>query len=192
MGCRWVSGWAGDRCELWRRRARPAPLDVAPRARQRQSYTTERVARPRRRRRAAPIPPGAWTVTLDVPTVLGILLVAAAAGFVLLPIARGTRPEVVASDPGPVDRFGLYRQVLELEFDRELGKLSTADYEELSAELLAAAVSRCARNGQHRRARRRDRARNRRRARRLCRRAPLDTHVARRGRGRPRAAATPS
>jgi hypothetical protein len=31
----------------------------------------------------------------------------------------------------------LYRQVLELEFDRDMGKLSQTDFEQLSAQLLA-------------------------------------------------------
>jgi cytochrome c-type biogenesis protein CcmI len=77
-------------------------------------------------------------VNADIPTILGIVLVAAAAAFVLLPLARG--PQIVAEVPEAApDRFGLYRQVLELEFDRELGKLSTEDFEQLSGELLAEA-----------------------------------------------------
>jgi hypothetical protein len=76
-----------------------------------------------------------------LPTVFGIALVAAAAAFVLLPFARGAHAEVSASstEPAPTDRFFLYRQVLEMEFDHQLGKLSTDDYEHLSNELLAEA-----------------------------------------------------
>ena len=77
-----------------------------------------------------------------LPAIVGIALVAAAAAFVLLPFARGVRAEVapsVVADAGGPDRFALYHQVLELEFDRELGKLSAEDYEHLSAELLAEA-----------------------------------------------------
>lgn len=77
-----------------------------------------------------------------LPTVMGIALVAAAAAFVLLPFARGARPEasaVSSSGPAPTDRFFLYRQVLEMEFDHQLGKLSTDDYQHLSSELLAEA-----------------------------------------------------
>jgi len=76
-----------------------------------------------------------------LPSILGIILVAAAAAFVLLPFARGAHVEtaVLVSDAPAADRFGLYRQVLELEFDRDMGKLSQADYEQLSAELLAQA-----------------------------------------------------
>ena len=77
-----------------------------------------------------------------LPAILGILLVAAAAAFALLPFARGPRlePSIVSDSSDPaVDRFGIYRQVLEMEFDHELGKLSTEDFEQLSAQLLAQA-----------------------------------------------------
>jgi hypothetical protein len=76
-----------------------------------------------------------------VPSILGIALVAAAAAFVLLPFARGARPGVSPAtvEPGGPDRFALYQQVLELDFDRQLGKLSAEDYDKLSAELLAEA-----------------------------------------------------
>lgn len=75
-----------------------------------------------------------------LPTILGIMLVAAAAAFVLLPFARGAHTErTLSADTGSVDRFTIYRQVLELEFDRDMGKLSSADFEHLSTELLAQA-----------------------------------------------------
>jgi hypothetical protein len=75
-----------------------------------------------------------------LPAIVGIVLVAAAAAFVLLPFARGPQLEQsTVSDNPALDRFGIYRQVLELEFDHELGKLSTADFEQLSAQLLAQA-----------------------------------------------------
>ena len=75
-----------------------------------------------------------------LPTILGIALVAAAAAFALLPFAREPTPETVASsEPGPSDRFALYRQVMELEFDVQVGKLAAEDYEQLSRELLAEA-----------------------------------------------------
>jgi hypothetical protein len=75
-----------------------------------------------------------------LPTILGIALVAAAAAFALLPFARAaTHDPVLSSEPGPTDRFGLYRQVMELEFDVQLGKLSAEDYEQLSRALLAEA-----------------------------------------------------
>jgi len=75
-----------------------------------------------------------------LPTILGIALVAAAAAFALLPFARTARPEAIASaEPGAADRFGLYRQVMELEFDVQVGKLAAEDYEQLSRALLAEA-----------------------------------------------------
>ena len=76
-----------------------------------------------------------------LPSILGIALVAAAAAFVLLPFARGARAEVApaAVELDRPDRFTLYQQVLELDFDRQWGKLSDEDYDKLSAELLAEA-----------------------------------------------------
>ncbi len=75
-----------------------------------------------------------------LPTILGIALVAAAAAFALLPFARAATPDPVASsEPGHTDRFGLYRQVMELDFDVQVGKLAAADYEQLSRALLAEA-----------------------------------------------------
>jgi cytochrome c-type biogenesis protein CcmI len=75
-----------------------------------------------------------------LPTILGIVLVAIAAGFALLPLARGTRPAAESSNAlEDTDRAPIYRQVLELEFDYQLGKLSSEDYHQLSAELLARA-----------------------------------------------------
>ena len=74
-----------------------------------------------------------------LPTLLGIALVAAAAAFALVPFLRPTRlaPSVPASAAS--ERARIYQQVLELEFDHQLGKLSIEDYEQLSAELLAQA-----------------------------------------------------
>jgi hypothetical protein len=72
--------------------------------------------------------------------ILGVVLVAAAAAFVLLPFARGPRVESVVPLENPTaDRMRLYQQVLELEFDRDMGKLSRSDFEQLSAQLLAEA-----------------------------------------------------
>jgi len=77
-----------------------------------------------------------------LPSIFGIVLVAAAAAFVLLPFARGAQLEVAPSvtpDSDKPDRLALYHQVLELEFDQQLGKLSAEDFQQLSAELLAQA-----------------------------------------------------
>jgi hypothetical protein len=73
-----------------------------------------------------------------VPTIVGIVFVIAAAAFALLPFATRGDPEPVFSTPSS-DRFQIYRQVLELEFDHDLGKLSDDDFHTLSAELLGQA-----------------------------------------------------
>ena len=82
-------------------------------------------------------------MTSDVlPTLLGIALVAAAAAFALLPFVRGvSESSNDAAEPEPLgtERGQLYRQVIELDFDRQLGKLSEEDYRELSAGLLSQA-----------------------------------------------------
>jgi len=80
-------------------------------------------------------------VSTDVlPAIVGIALVAAAAVFALVPLARSVKADdAQVSDAALTERFGLYRQVLELEFDHQLGKLSKADYEQLAAQLLAQA-----------------------------------------------------
>jgi len=75
-----------------------------------------------------------------LPAIVGIALVAGAAAFVLLPFARGAHLENTMVSVGQTaDRHALYRQVLELEFDRDMGKLSQDDYLQLSADLLAQA-----------------------------------------------------
>jgi hypothetical protein len=79
-----------------------------------------------------------------LPTILGLLLVATAAVFALLPFVRGSQASSDStSEPLlaslATDRGQLYRQVLELEFDYQVGKLSEADYRELSSSLLAQA-----------------------------------------------------
>ena len=76
-----------------------------------------------------------------LPSIIGIALVAAAAAFVLVPFARGAQTEVAPAtvDTEGPDRFAIYQQVLELEFDQQLGKLSSEHFRALSAELLAEA-----------------------------------------------------
>jgi hypothetical protein len=79
------------------------------------------------------------------PALAGILLVAAAAAFALLPLLRtGDREpsavSVTAVGQATQARLALYRQVLDLEFDHQTGKLSAKDLEHLSAELLARAA----------------------------------------------------
>jgi cytochrome c-type biogenesis protein CcmI len=81
-------------------------------------------------------------VSTALPVILGVLLVALAAAAALLPLLRGapalpaTAP---ASDEADAERFELYRQVLELEFDQQTGKLSGEDFEALTRELLGRA-----------------------------------------------------
>jgi hypothetical protein len=74
-----------------------------------------------------------------LPTIIGILLIACAAGFALLPLARGDRAAAVTPESLSTDRSAIYRQVLELEFDYQLGKLSTEDYQQIAADLLGQA-----------------------------------------------------
>jgi hypothetical protein len=74
-----------------------------------------------------------------LPIALGVLLVTLAAAFTLLPLVRGAPPPASTSEPTPTERFELYRQVLELEFDVQVGKLAPDAGRELSSELLAQA-----------------------------------------------------
>jgi hypothetical protein len=74
-----------------------------------------------------------------LPTLVGIALVACAAGFALLPLARGSRAAPVRAAAPARDRSLIYQQVLEVEFDYQVGKLSTEDFHQLSAELLGQA-----------------------------------------------------
>jgi hypothetical protein len=78
-----------------------------------------------------------------LPTILGVLLVGIVASTALLPLLRGTPTQPAeapnSSDPAQAERFQLYRQVLELEFDQQTGKLSREDFEALSADLLGRA-----------------------------------------------------
>jgi cytochrome c-type biogenesis protein CcmI len=76
------------------------------------------------------------------PVILGVLLVALAAAAALLPLLRGAPAQPAttpATDPADAERFALYRQVLELEFDQQTGKLSSEDFEVLSRDLLGQA-----------------------------------------------------
>jgi cytochrome c-type biogenesis protein CcmI len=74
-----------------------------------------------------------------LPTIVGIALVAAAAAFALLPLVRGSTAEPSSIDLSAADRQRIYRQVLELEFDYELGKIGGDDYTQLRQELLTRA-----------------------------------------------------
>ncbi|HET6319708.1 MAG TPA: hypothetical protein VFG86_24885 [Chloroflexota bacterium] len=74
-----------------------------------------------------------------LPTLVGIVLVACAAGFALLPLARGSRAAIELPEAGITERAQIYQQVLELEFDYQVGKLSAEDFHKLSTELLGQA-----------------------------------------------------
>ena len=76
-----------------------------------------------------------------LPTIIGIILVACAAAFALLPFAQGSASLTDSAGPDltQVDRFELYRQIMELEFDLHMGKITQEDYQLQSSELLARA-----------------------------------------------------
>ena len=78
-------------------------------------------------------------MTEFLPALIGIVLVACAAGFTLLPLARGTRAAPLPVEAPVNDRSVIYRQVLEMEFDYQVGKLSVDDFHQLSAQLLGEA-----------------------------------------------------
>ena len=87
-----------------------------------------------------------------LPVVLGVVFVAAAAVFALVPLlrSRGSTELLLPPTEEPAaERLRLYRAVLDLEFDYQTGKLDRADYESLTGELLAQA-------GDHLRSTRRD------------------------------------
>lgn len=77
---------------------------------------------------------------------LGALVVALAIGFVVLPLFRsdGAGDESVV-EPGSLNgvaaRRQIYREVLELEFDHRVGKLTDQDYRALSAACLDRAAA---------------------------------------------------
>ncbi len=75
-----------------------------------------------------------------LPTLVGILCVACAAAFALLPLARGTRSGFATAEVPGADRAAIYQQVMELEFDYQVGKLSVEDFHALSAQLLGQAT----------------------------------------------------
>ena len=74
-----------------------------------------------------------------LPTFVGLAMVACAAVFALVPLARGC-PAVPEHLEAPSnDRSQIYQQVLELEFDYQVGKLSAEDFHQLSTQLLGRA-----------------------------------------------------
>jgi hypothetical protein len=82
------------------------------------------------------------SVNEALPIVLGVLLVSAMAAFALWPLLarRGVAAAGTLEKAPGDERFLLYRQVLDLEFDHQMGKLSKEDYDVLSTQLLARAA----------------------------------------------------
>ena len=73
----------------------------------------------------------------------GTLAVAAALAFVAYPLFRRSAspaPEVEAADSYAELRAAVYRELLDLEFDHRVGKLSDADFRQLSDACLARAA----------------------------------------------------
>ena len=74
---------------------------------------------------------------------LGLLLVAVAVIFVLLPIVRPAAQQVALDSRRAeleAQRGELYRQILEIEFDQQIGKIDAADARALCEALLARAA----------------------------------------------------
>ncbi|HZO28694.1 MAG TPA: c-type cytochrome biogenesis protein CcmI [Chloroflexota bacterium] len=74
---------------------------------------------------------------------LGALVVLAVLAFVVVPLVRRQQTESlppIALDC-PDERAAIYRELLELELDQKVGKISEADFQELSDGLLARAAA---------------------------------------------------
>jgi cytochrome c-type biogenesis protein CcmH/NrfG len=78
-----------------------------------------------------------------VEYILGGLVVVSVLAFVVLPLLRGRRAAPATLTPdGPVEeRATIYRELLELELDQKVGKITDADYRELGDALLARAAA---------------------------------------------------
>jgi cytochrome c-type biogenesis protein CcmI len=74
---------------------------------------------------------------------LGVLVVVAVLGFVLLPLLRGPRQEATPAAPvsPAAQRAAIYRELVELELDQRVGKLTEPDFRELADALLARAAA---------------------------------------------------
>ena len=74
---------------------------------------------------------------------MGGLVVVAVIAFVVLPLLRGRSVDTstdVAAGPAE-ERAAVYRELLELELDQQVGKIAEADYRDLSDTLLARAAA---------------------------------------------------
>jgi hypothetical protein len=80
---------------------------------------------------------------LTILVILGLLLALSALAFVLYPIVRPAPASDFNQDDTELEerRAAIYRQILDVEFDQRLGKLSEADGRELSESLLSQAAA---------------------------------------------------
>ena len=73
-----------------------------------------------------------------------IVILAAVAAFVALPLRRNPRAGDVGEDPRRAElearKEALYRQIRDAELDRAQGKLSNGDWRQLDAELRREAI----------------------------------------------------
>jgi hypothetical protein len=82
---------------------------------------------------------------------LGGLVVVLALAFVAYPLLRpraapvGDPADIDGAADGTADRYTLYREMLDLDFEHRLGKLNDDDYRELSEACLARAAELLAR-----------------------------------------------
>lgn len=76
---------------------------------------------------------------------LGGLVVLAVLAFVVLPLLRGRHALAATASESPLDpaqqRAAIYRELLELELDQQVGKIAESDYRELNEALLARAAA---------------------------------------------------
>jgi cytochrome c-type biogenesis protein CcmI len=79
-----------------------------------------------------------------VEFVIAIVILAAVAAFVAVPLRRRPGAEAPAEDPRRADlearKEALYRQIRDAELDRAQGKISNADWRRLDAELRREAI----------------------------------------------------
>jgi cytochrome c-type biogenesis protein CcmI len=79
-----------------------------------------------------------------VEFVIALVILAAVAAFVAVPLRRGAGAETPAEDPRRADlearKEALYRQIRDAELDRAQGKISNADWRRLDAELRREAI----------------------------------------------------
>ena len=81
---------------------------------------------------------------MSVHLVLGLIVLAIAVAFVLAPLVQPRAAAPVADDAAAerrAARQSLYRHILEIEFDQQVGKVSAEDAGELTADLLRQAAA---------------------------------------------------